>query len=109
MCLGLIVPRACRFAHLRHPGGSPPLHLGWGHFLDVLRQSPAVAEWVLDLAIAISPELVLERHLYLRPCFHSAIEQGIDVFAVNKEIAARRGIGSRSGCHARKLVAEHQT
>src|SRR5690242_9501398 len=71
--------------HLRHRLFALLFHLGSGH-LGPPREAPRVAERVLQLAVALAPELVLERHRDLRACGHGLAEELVDVLGVDVEV-----------------------
>src|SRR5947209_4517945 len=47
-----------------------------------------MAEWILELAVAIAPELFHHGHLYLGAGFHCAIECGVNIFDVDVQTHA---------------------
>src|ERR1700737_1962236 len=85
-CLGL----SGRFSHLFRPCFRPLLHLLHGHIFNVLRQAPGMSERILQLSVAVSPELVLQRHHHLASCLRRTVKRRIYFVRIHKERETRR-------------------
>src|SRR5580693_6029199 len=69
---------------LLHGGLHAAVHIFGSDVFDMLRQTPDVTERIAHFAIAISPELVLQRHFDGTAGLHSAIEKSINVFGIDE-------------------------
>src|SRR5438309_7010320 len=76
--------------------------------LDRHRDGPDVAERILELAIALSPELVLERQRRLRACVEGLVPKFVDVLGGDVQVHGRRSRGRRRlRISARELIGHH--
>src|SRR5664279_6649070 len=72
------------------------------------RNAPAMSEWVLNEAHAISIELVRNRLQYLRSIGHGALHRGIDIFNVKQHAHGRIAQRERAlVTHLGKLIGQH--
>ena len=60
--------------HLCHPGAGAAFHFCRGHVFDMLREIPLVAEWIANLAVTVTPELVLQSHFHLGAGLNGALK-----------------------------------
>src|SRR5262245_27239655 len=81
----LISATSGRLCHLLEEGLLALPDLLGRQVLDVLRQPPPVAERILQLAGAIAPEHVVERHEHCRSRVYCALPGGIDLVDVDVE------------------------
>src|ERR1700740_344389 len=90
----LVVPTAAGgLTHLVHPGFGAALHFGRGDVFNVLRETPLVTEGIADFAIAVSPELILQRHFNLGAGLDGTLEERVDVIVIDEESTAGDGLG----------------
>src|SRR5947207_9839300 len=97
----LTLPRGSSLGHLRGIFLRTPFHFLGRHVFHVLRQAPLVAKRIGDLAVAVAPELIFERHVHFRPSRHRAIEGRIHIFQIEEDPARILHSRSRRGVHAR--------
>jgi len=77
------------FGGFGHEFGGASLHVFGGYILYVRGYSPMMAGGVDDLSVAISPEHILQRHFGFCAGFDGALECGVGVGDVEKQLAAR--------------------
>ncbi len=70
------------FRHLREGLFGAALHLFGSNVFDMLAQRPAMTERIGDLAVAIAPELIGQRHGYDGARLDRPIEHSVDIFRV---------------------------
>src|SRR5260370_39807070 len=70
------------FSHFRRPFFGAALHLLRSDIFDMLRKAPLLAKWVRELPVAVSPELIHERHAHLGTPRNRTVEGGIHLFRV---------------------------
>src|SRR5579864_4312437 len=68
--------------HLGHRVVHTALHLVGRHVFDVSSNRPFVAKGIFELAIAVAPKLIHDRHFNLCSGFYRAIESSIDVLDI---------------------------
>ena len=100
---------ASGFAHLLRPGFGAPLQFGGSNVFDVLSETPLVSEGIPDFAVAVSPELILQRHLDFGAGLDGAFEESIHIVGVDEEGIGGDGTGAGCMSHTGEFVAEHQT
>ena len=83
-----------------------PFHFLGRHVFHVLREAPLVAEGIGDLAVAVAPELIFERHVHFRARRHCAIEGRIHIFQIEEDPARILHSRHGRGVHARELVGK---
>src|ERR1019366_5048335 len=84
------------------------LHLVRSDVLNVLPKRPFVAEWILNLTVAVAPELVTQWHGNDRASLDRPVEQSVDIFRVKIDhyCSGAQSFG-RGVAHAWKLVRQH--
>src|SRR6267142_5776702 len=73
-------------SHFRGPFVGAAFHFLRSHVFDVLRKAPLVAKRIGDFPVAVSPELIHERRVYLGAGGNGSVEGGIHILRVHENI-----------------------
>src|SRR5260370_18215866 len=94
------------FSHFRRPFFGAALHLVGSDVFDMLRKAPLLAKRVRELPVAVSPELIHERHVHFGTRGNGTVEGFIHIFRVQEDVNGIRGTGRGRAGHAGKLVSD---